>query len=257
LKGHQAAFWNTKPSEELYEIAGDPHSLLNLAGAPEHQAQLISMRKALDDFIVAFHDNGFIPEDSSAQGYVASRVPGAYPLQEVLEVANLAIERKPRNLARFMRGLDHPNYIVRFWNVQGLLLLAPLYGKALAKARKRLNTETVDVVRCGYAEALIASGEHELARDAMMEIAQSESDSKVCIRALDIISLLPNDQLVPIREQLARIGMRGSSYIKDLTNIMVVRADNKYTPRFNAFPSPELKPGQMPTRPHKPAVPGV
>ena len=257
LKGPQTAFWNTKPSEELYEVAADPHSILNLAEAPEHQAQLIRMRKALDDFIVAFHDNGFIPEDSSAQGYVASRVPGAYPLQDVLEIANLAIQRNPRNLSTFVRGLDHPNYIVRFWNVHGLLLLAPLSGKTLAEVRKRLNTETVDDVRCGYAEALIASGEHESAREAMMEIAQKENSSKVSIRALDIVSLLPNEQLVPIREQLARIGETGSNYLKDLTNMMIARADNTYTPSFNAFPTHGLKPGQMPTRPHKPAVPDV
>lgn len=254
LKGPQTAFWKTKPSEELYEVAADPHSIVNLADAPEQQARLIRMRKALDGFIVSFHDNGFIPEGANAQGYVASRVPGAYPLQEVLEIANLTIERNPRNIPAFVRGLDHPNDIVRFWNVHGLVLVAPLSGATLAEARKRLKTEKVDYVRCGYAEALIASGEYDSARDALMEIALNESSSKVAIRALNIISLLPNDQLVPIRGQIAQINQIKNQYLKDLSNMLVARVDNKYTPSFNAFSGfpgmrQPFKPGQMPTRP--------
>jgi len=83
----QDAFWGTKPYEELYDAFADPHMVRNLAGDPAHAAKLNELRAALDAYMIEIHDNGLIPEGCEAQGYVNSRAPGVYPLQEAMALA--------------------------------------------------------------------------------------------------------------------------------------------------------------------------
>jgi len=55
-------FQKTKPVEELYDIAADPHEVHNLAGSPKHQDVLQRMRKVLEQWIRDNGDLGAIPE---------------------------------------------------------------------------------------------------------------------------------------------------------------------------------------------------
>jgi uncharacterized sulfatase len=55
-------FARTKPQEELYDLETDRHEIKNLASSPEHQEMLVTMRKALDQWIVDTKDMGAIPE---------------------------------------------------------------------------------------------------------------------------------------------------------------------------------------------------
>ena len=51
-------FRPTRPAEELYDYTEDHWQVTNLAGAPEHQETLASLRKRLDDWIVETKDQG-------------------------------------------------------------------------------------------------------------------------------------------------------------------------------------------------------
>jgi hypothetical protein len=50
------------PEEELYDLESDPHEIENLAGRPEHRATQARLRRVLDDWIEAAHDQGRVPE---------------------------------------------------------------------------------------------------------------------------------------------------------------------------------------------------
>lgn len=52
----------TKPTEELYDTAADPHEVANLAADPAHAATLGAMRKQLADWVVRTKDLGEAPE---------------------------------------------------------------------------------------------------------------------------------------------------------------------------------------------------
>lgn len=52
----------TRPREELYDLAADPHELKNLAADPARAATLAKMRAALDDWITRTDDKGRTPE---------------------------------------------------------------------------------------------------------------------------------------------------------------------------------------------------
>ncbi len=114
-----AMFWGSKPTEELYDMDTDPDSIRNLAGDPKHRETLERMRAALKQRVLANMDNGFLPEGSELEGYDASRAPGAFPVERVFELANLASDRNPANLPKFIEALSDPCEPIRWWGAQG------------------------------------------------------------------------------------------------------------------------------------------
>ena len=76
LKGPQKIFFSErKPKEELYDTQADPHEINNLAGDPNHRAQLEKMRGALEEWMKETKDLGEIPEkDLIRRGLVADKL---------------------------------------------------------------------------------------------------------------------------------------------------------------------------------------
>jgi N-sulfoglucosamine sulfohydrolase len=67
LNAVQARFAaGSKPVEELYDLAADPHEVNNLTGSSEHAARLTAMRKLVDDWVVETGDQGGVMEDPVA-----------------------------------------------------------------------------------------------------------------------------------------------------------------------------------------------
>jgi N-sulfoglucosamine sulfohydrolase len=63
LNATQKLFWTkTKPEEELYDTAADPHEIKNLAADPKHADTLKAMRAALDKWVTDTNDLGAVPE---------------------------------------------------------------------------------------------------------------------------------------------------------------------------------------------------
>jgi arylsulfatase A-like enzyme len=237
----QGRFWREKPVEELYDAQSDPHSVSNLAGDPAHAAQLATMRQALDAHLLEIHDNGFIPEGSSAEGYDESRAPDAYPLKELIELSNRALNRDRRNIPRFVAGLDAPNPVVRFWNAQGLILAAPLSAKVGEALAQRLKVETDDYVRCALAEALIVAGQPDLARTAMVEVLKREGAGRARLRALNVLTILPQEKLASVREPLAALAEGQGEYLHSAGKYLLLKIDGTYRPDARVLGRPNFK----------------
>jgi N-sulfoglucosamine sulfohydrolase len=62
LTGPSAAFFRTKPIEELYDLQADPHEIRNLAAEPEHRERLAKLRKELLEWMRETGDVGLVPE---------------------------------------------------------------------------------------------------------------------------------------------------------------------------------------------------
>ena len=58
----QLLFQPTRPQEELYDLANDPHEINNLARDPKHAAMLKTMRGQLDQWMQKTGDHGRRPE---------------------------------------------------------------------------------------------------------------------------------------------------------------------------------------------------
>ncbi|MEQ2010546.1 MAG: sulfatase-like hydrolase/transferase, partial [Limisphaerales bacterium] len=170
----QSAYWEPKPGEEFYEIAGDPFELRNRVAEPPHAARVARLRAALRTEILATRDAGFIPEgmfpklagDKTIYDYAQSR---AYPLERILDLANKAGDRNPAHLPAFLAALDDPHPVVRYWAATGCLVLADQAAPARTKLRARLDDEWPDV-RVVAAEALAHLGEREAAVKAIAAV---------------------------------------------------------------------------------------
>ncbi|MFB9659973.1 sulfatase-like hydrolase/transferase [Glycomyces mayteni] len=124
LEEVQERWWGPKPAEELYDLDADPDEVANLIDEPHLRRVRRRLAAALDEHLIAVHDNGFIPEGAAAEGYDRSRARGAFPIARVKALADLAIQRKRSNTAKFTRALRDGNEVVRYWGAQGLLILA-------------------------------------------------------------------------------------------------------------------------------------
>jgi arylsulfatase A-like enzyme len=156
----QRRFWEEKPAEELYDLRDDPDEVRDLAGSPEHRETLERMRGALRRHVIETRDNGFIPEGAAAEGWAASRDEGAYPLERVVGLADLATAREAANVPQFVRGLADANEVVRYWSALGLLMLR----EKGAPAKDAIVTGLEDrspQVRVALAEAACRVGEVE------------------------------------------------------------------------------------------------
>ncbi len=55
-------FRETKPTEELFDVAADPHEVNNLAGDPAYADKLQELRGVLEDWVASSNDTGMMPE---------------------------------------------------------------------------------------------------------------------------------------------------------------------------------------------------
>jgi hypothetical protein len=248
----QSRFWNPKPVEELYDMDTDPHSVRNLIDAPTHRGKVAEMRKALDEQIVLINDNGLIPEGVAFEGYDASRKAGIYPVREALRVASLGLQRNASNTPQFLAGLQHENECVRYWHAQGLLLVPKLPSDSLTKMEQRLATEQSVVVRCALAEALIAAGRLDAAQSALLDICSKQTNIRFQLRALNVLSTAPVDQLKEYRADIEKLTGSSDEYVPEAARYLIYRIDNTYKPDSKVFGVAARQPATEPNRPRKP-----
>ena len=160
LEPAQRRFWETKPPEELYDLAADPDEVRDLAADPGHAATLARLRGALRDHLFAVRDLGFLPEPElhartgGGAPYDLGRDDARYPLAEIVEMADLATRTDVPAVPELTAALDHADSAVRYWGAVGLLARG---GPAVEAARPALRAALDDPsasVQVTAAEAL-------------------------------------------------------------------------------------------------------
>jgi uncharacterized sulfatase len=128
LNAAQSRFWQQpKDVEELYDLKADSDEVVNLAGSPEHAAQLERMRRAFADWERRIKDVGFLPEAEflarSAGGspYDMGHDPAKYDFDAVFDAANLATSLEAADLPKIVKLLADKDSGVRYWGAVGLL----------------------------------------------------------------------------------------------------------------------------------------
>jgi uncharacterized sulfatase len=168
LNAAQSLFWQQRREvEELYDLTADPDEVNNLAASPEHQAQLVRMRAALQDWQRRIRDVGFLSEwemNARSQGttpYDMGHDQSQYDYDAISAAANLATSLKPADLPEIVGLLKHKDGGVRYWGAVGLLS----QGKAGVNAGHDALVAALDddspIVRITAAEALGRFGDDE------------------------------------------------------------------------------------------------
>jgi arylsulfatase A-like enzyme len=184
-----AMFWGEKPAEELYDVQSDPDNVRNLAHDPAHCAELERMRGALRRWMLAINDNGFIPEGSPLEGYDASRRPGAFPIQRVIDLAELASRRDPAQLPKLIEALDDANEAMRWWAAQGCTMLGPRAAPAEAPLRRRLS-DASGAVQVAATEALARLGRAEAALPVLEHWLENAEPPAFALQAANVLERL-------------------------------------------------------------------
>ena len=130
----QDAFWNPKPTEELYDLTNDPDEVQNLIDSPDHREPLLRLRHALHEWMLKIRDVGLIPEGelysrSNVEApYDLGHDESKYPIEQILAVAELASSKNIDATGALLKALHDPNSAVRYWGAMGLLI-RPVAGE--------------------------------------------------------------------------------------------------------------------------------
>ncbi len=159
LNAAQAAFWNTKPVEELYDLQSDRDEVNNLALLPQNADILAKMRVALHNHQLQIRDVGLLPEGEFYRRS-ANTTPydfaheAAFPMEKILATAELAASLKPEATPQLKNALSDAESAVRYWAVLGLMMRGTLaVNGARDELTKLWNDESPDV-KIAAAEAL-------------------------------------------------------------------------------------------------------
>lgn len=147
LRPPQTFFWEPKPAEELYDLQSDPDEVHNLAGSAEHQGVLGELRQAHREHVLAVRDVGFLSEAEmhrragATSPYELGHDRQRYPLEKILDMAQLASGRDAGAVDQLRAGLRDADSGVRYWAAQGLLIRGSV---AVTAARDDLHAALKD-----------------------------------------------------------------------------------------------------------------
>jgi uncharacterized sulfatase len=196
LPPHQAAFWRTKPSEELYDLNDDPDEVRNLVDSSKHKAVLQRMRRALREWQIEIRDVGLLPEgelhrrSAGSTPYQLGHDETRYDLEAVLAAADLATNGETSGVALLKKSLASSDSAVRYWAAIGLLCRGkPAVDAAQAELRKAIDDDSPSV-RIAAAESLARYGSlshRQPALDTLCRIAQQETNGYAALGAVNAL----------------------------------------------------------------------
>lgn len=237
LNADQDRFWQEKPFEEFYDLTADPHELTNLIGDPRHVRRVEVMRRALDRHMLDINDNGLIPEGSPLEGYLPSRVPGAYPLKTAMALAATAAQRDPRRLPILRQNLANANEVLRYWAAQGLLMLGDGAKSATGEMLARLPAEDSPQVRIVLAEALTKLGEAAIAVPVLRDYVATGTPA-VRLQAINALTYV-GDAARPALPQIEAAAREKDFQINGAARYLQLQLTGQYKPSLNIFNPPE------------------
>lgn len=204
----QARYWQAKPPEEFYDVATDPYEVANLINDPQHADRIEKMRRALQQDMIRTRDTGFIPEGMferlAAGGTLYDYAQSdAYPIEKILNLANLAVSRDVAALPKLMAACDDPHPVSRYWAATGCLVLQAKCAPAQQKLEALLADDWPDV-RIVAAEALAYLGQTDKALATLEPIVKGSEKypSLAALNALDFLHEAGHVTLERIRKMV-------------------------------------------------------
>lgn len=145
----QAAFFEPKPAESLYDVEADPWETNNLAGDPAHAETLKQLRANLEKHVKGMPDLSFYPENVLVEKAMGNPVSfgqeHADEIAQLVDTADLALLSFKEASPKIVEALDSENAWVRYWALTALCqfgeeakAIAPGVRKSLADS-ERLN----------------------------------------------------------------------------------------------------------------------
>ena len=187
LTPEQAAFFEPKPVEELYDTETDPDEVVNLAESDDaaHREALERLRAAHRQWVLDTRDPGLLPESEMLRRAGDDSVvemkldPERYDVPSVLRAADLASDLRrddDETRATLLRLLSSTDSAVRYWGVVGLLLRGEEAVRAVEPQLTSLLEDESPATAIAAAEAIGRFGVGESNRTKALDILVAYSD---------------------------------------------------------------------------------
>ena len=204
----QSRFFEAKPFEELYDRNTDPWEVNNLADDPAYADVLAELREATLDWQLSIRDVGFIPEGMlkkiNAGGNIYEYAQSdAYPLERILETANLAGTGDPKNIPELKARLKDANPVVRYWAAMAGIIMGDNATDMIPELENALVDELAEV-RVAAAEALFGMGMQDKALAVFRETLFHGTPETV-LYTINALQELGRDALEPAHAELKKV----------------------------------------------------
>ncbi len=203
LNAAQRAFFENKPTEELFDCAADPDNVRNLAADPAARPQLIRLRAALRAHQMAVRDTGFMPEPLLVawSGQDSPSVVAAdekrYPLARILEQIDALQLPAQADAAALIAALRSPEPVIRYWAaVAALRATTPPDVTALL-------ADAEPVVRLAAAEVILRRGDNAAAWSVVEAVLKDATKSEARLFAVNVVARIPRPAPTAIGTVLA------------------------------------------------------
>jgi len=135
LNDVQAAYWKTKPYEELYDIVKDPHNVNNLAKNPDYSGILKEMSDATDKWIAETQPIDVLPEpmllEIDKKYSLTDSIKGKnFPLMKLHEIARMSAKADKNDFKTLYAYTKDKNPAIAFWGIKAMFQ----YKEALKSA---------------------------------------------------------------------------------------------------------------------------
>lgn len=226
-------FQPTKPLEELYDTAADPHHTRNLAADSRYADVLQRLRAECLAWMRRTRDLGLLPDDELFRRAAARTTPydvaldgSLNPLDRLLSAVQLANHPQPAT-ADLVRLLDDDDAAVRYWGATGLVALSGRAAPA-ADALRRALADHAPVVRLAAAEALANIGQPDRALPVLVAALADDSDF-VRLRALNVLDRI-GPAARPALPAIAAAGIPARRHVAEYVNRMVEYLPQRLAP---------------------------
>ncbi len=214
LNAPQTYFWETKPSEELYDLQTDRSEVKNLANSSPHKTILERFRKEHHEYEVAVKDVGLLPEGeiharaAGSTPYEMGHDPKKFPVERILAAADLAASRQPGVTTQLEAAMQDSDSGVRYWGVMGVLIRGEEEVRRTRAGLQKALTDVSPHVRIAAGEALGRYGSEQdlkAALNLLIGLADSEkNNSYIAIHALNAIDAL-GKKASTLKQQVAEL----------------------------------------------------
>jgi uncharacterized sulfatase len=214
LQPPQTLFWQTKPTEELYDLQTDKFQVKNLASSASQKAILERFRKEHHEYELKVRDIGLLPEGEEharakdSTPFEMGHDPKKYPLERILAAADLASSMQPGVSTQLEKLMADPDSGVRYWGAMGALVRGADEVKRCHASLTKALTDESQYVRIPAAEALGKYGGDDDLR-ASLEVLIGLADCQktnayVATHALNAIDAL-GKKAAPLKGQIAAL----------------------------------------------------
>lgn len=195
-------FFESKPSEELYDTVADPDNVNDLSASPEFQKTLVTMRGKLREWQLSIHDAGLLPESECARRaqenkttiYQMAQDPKLYNLPAYLEAADVALAGDPANKGQLVEWLKSPDSGLRYWAATGFVVLKKATTEEQA-ALKQVLKDPCNEVSALASWALILSGDVAAGQENLNRLLAQQDSPKLF--AISVIEWMHPESLTP------------------------------------------------------------